>query len=70
MTKRKPTGVTYRVANPRGLPAVFNGERIPIFRQQVGEEVRAWYEGDMYDGPSPAEPLRRGFIVEVRNGEA
>lgn len=70
MTKRKSTGVTYRVANPRGLPAVFNGEHIPIFRQQVDGEMRAWFEGDVYDGPAPAEPLRRGFIVEVRSGEA
>lgn len=66
MTKRKPTGVTYRVANPEGVPAEINGERIWIFSQ--GE--RRYFEGDIYDGASPAEPLRRGFIVEVRNGEA
>lgn len=71
MSKPKPiAAATYRVANPRGLPATVNGDRIPIFRQMVDGEVRAWYEGDIYDGGQPTEPLRRGFIVEVISGEA
>lgn len=73
MTKSKPSiqpNVTYRVANPKGIPAVFNGDRIPIFRQMVDGEMQTWFEGDIYTGPAPAEPLRRGFIVEVPVGEA
>lgn len=65
MSKPKPTtsNPVYIVANPRGIPAEVNGERIPIFRQQVGDDSRDWYEGDTYDGNSPEEPLRRGFLV-------
>lgn len=71
MTKSKPTAaVTYRVANPRGIPAAINDDRIPIFRQMVDGEIHVWFEGDIYTGSAPAEPLRRGFIVEVRDGEA
>ena len=44
------------MANPRGVPA-----GLPIFKQGT----RAWYEGDVYDGDAPDEPLRRGFIVEA-----
>lgn len=69
MTRAK-SAVRYIVANPRGIPAAVNGDRIPVFRQMVQGEIREWYEGDDYTGPAPAEPLRRGFIVEVRDGEA
>lgn len=54
----KPSG-KYIVVNPRGIP-----KGTPIFRQ--GEKT--YREGDTYDGDSPAEPLRRGFIQEVKNG--
>ena len=72
MTKSKSTAnVTYRVANPRGIPAAINDDRIPIFRQMVDDgEIQVWFEGDIYTGSAPAEPLRRGFIVEVPVGEA
>lgn len=54
----------YVVANPRGIPA-----ELPVFRQrQPDGDVRGWFEGDAYDGDSPAEPLRRGFLVEVKDG--
>lgn len=49
----------YTVVNPRGIP-----KGTPVFRQ--GD--RKYMEGDIYDGDSPAEPLRRGFIQEVKNG--
>ena len=65
--KRKPSG-PYRVANPRGLPALVNGDRIHIFRQRQGDDVRTYYEGDIYDGDSPEVPLQRGFLVEVTDG--
>lgn len=55
---------TYRVVNPRGIPKRIGKERIPIFRQTLGGESRDWFEGDTYDGDSPEEPLRRGFIEE------
>lgn len=58
---KRTTKPTYRVANPRGIPAEVGGERIPIFWQGK----RCWYEGDVYTGDAPAEPLRRGFLVEV-----
>ena len=51
----------YIVANPRGIPKKMGAQRIPIFRQ--GD--KAWYEGDVYDGKSPAEPLRRGFLIQL-----
>lgn len=59
MPKKTDTPPTYIVANPRGIPAEIDGERIPIF----GQGERRWFEGDIYDGDSPDEPLRRGFIV-------
>jgi len=64
MTTKTPRTIekVYIVANPRGIPA-----GIPVFRQMVGGELRGWYEGDTYDGPSSDEPLRRGFL-EVKGG--
>lgn len=54
----------YVVANPRGIPA-----GLPVFRQaQRDGVIRGWLEGDAYDGDAPAEPLRRGFLVEVKDG--
>lgn len=57
MTKSKPTAaVTYRVANPRGIPA---GSYII----RVGD--RRWCEGDLYDGPVTERFVRDLFIVPV-----
>lgn len=62
MSKRKPAApVTYRVANPRGLPA---GSWIV----RIGD--RRWCEGDPYDGPVTERLVAQGFIVEVHDGEA
>lgn len=54
----------YIVANPRGIPKYVGKDRIAIFRQ--GD--REWFEGDVYDGAAPKEPLRRGLIQEVDRG--
>lgn len=57
MTKSKPTAaVTYRVANPRGIPA---GSYII----RVGD--RRWFEGELYDGPVTERFVRDLFIVPV-----
>lgn len=59
MTKSKPSiqpNVTYRVANPRGIPA---GSYII----RVGD--RRWFEGDVYDGPVTERFVRDRFIVPV-----
>lgn len=59
MTKSKPSldpTVTYRVANPRGIPA---GSYII----RVGD--RRWFEGDVYDGPVTERFVRDRFIVPV-----
>lgn len=59
MTKSKPSiqpAVTYRVANPRGIPA---GSYII----RVGD--RRWFEGDAYDGPVTERFVRDRFIVPV-----
>lgn len=61
MTKRKPTGVTYRVANPRRLPA-------GTWVIRVGD--RRWAEGDVYDGPVTERFLDAGFIVPVEDVSA
>lgn len=50
----------YVVVNPRGIP---KGRH--IFRQ--GE--RAYFEGEEYDGKDHKEPLRRGFLEEVKDGD-
>lgn len=51
----------YVVVNPRGMRS---GRW--IFRQGK----RRYYEGEQYDGSAPEEPLRRGFLKEVGDGEA
>lgn len=57
MTKSKSTAaVTYRVANPRGIPA---GSYII----RVGD--RRWFEGELYDGPVTERFVRDLFIVPV-----
>lgn len=59
MTKRNPSiqpNVTYRVANPRGIPA---GSYII----RVGD--RRWFEGELYDGPVTERFVRDLFIVPV-----
>jgi len=53
VTKKK---TKYVVVNPRNIP---DGKY--IFRQ--GD--KRWFEGDVYDGDEPEEPLRRGFIAEA-----
>lgn len=47
---------SYRVANPRGLPA-------GTWILRVGD--RRWAEGDPYDGPVTTRFVEQGFIVEV-----
>lgn len=57
--RNEERGTRYVVVNPRGIPA---GRY--IFRQ--GE--RRWFEGEVYDGDAPEEPLRRGFLIEASEG--
>jgi len=69
MARRRKTGGTHRVLNPRGIPADI--ACYSVVKQQGEPETVDYFEGDTFTPPDWMDPkpdIEDGFLEVVKDG--